>query len=264
MGGTTDGACQHHGHPRLHLPEPHPPRGRGPDVPVLARRQLQPHLLDPGRWLDHLGARPQPDPDAGRAAVHEVRRERREHHPRGLHERPPRRVRGRQHLLRAHPRGQDRASERTADRNAGHADRTGRRRPRLQRCRADLGSRRGSRLGRPARDRVCRLPFGERSSVPLRGLEREDLADPPDHHRRRLIPRRRRIALLLGRNHARSRDPDAGIPLSAGRPGRVASGGLDHLERWSEVDLTGRSARPEPRRTCGRCRRGGWRPSAAT
>ena len=40
---------------RLHLPEPDPPRRGGPDVPVLARRRLQPDVHEPGRRVGRLG-----------------------------------------------------------------------------------------------------------------------------------------------------------------------------------------------------------------
>ena len=93
LGRAADRAHQHARHPRLHLPQPDPARRRGRHLPVLARRQLQPHLLDPAGRLDHLVARPHAHHDARRAAVREVRLERRRHHPRGVHERPPGRVR---------------------------------------------------------------------------------------------------------------------------------------------------------------------------
>jgi hypothetical protein len=97
VGGATDRPGEHAGYPRLHVSEPRSARGRGPDLPVLARRQLQPDLLGPGRRLEHVVPGAQPDSDARGAPLCEVRLERWGHHPRGLHERAPGRVRRRQH-----------------------------------------------------------------------------------------------------------------------------------------------------------------------
>ena len=138
-----------------------------------------------------------------------------------------------------------------------------RRRSGLRRDGARLGSRRRGRLGRPAGDRVRELPVGERPSLPLRALDRQRLGASTRSPRGRLLPRGRRLALLLGRAHARSRGSLACLPVPEGRHR------LWQVEAWTTPDggrgwtSHARSASRRPRRTSGRCRRGACRRSAA-
>ena len=134
----------------LHLSEPDQARGRAPDVPVLARGELQPDVLDSAGRVGHVVAGAQPDGSPPRAPLCEVRVERHRHDPPGLHERAPGRVRQREHLLRAGEGRRDLGRRRQSHRRplrASHRARTGRRG--LQPVGAHVDPRRGGRAGRP-------------------------------------------------------------------------------------------------------------------
>ena len=185
-------------------------------LPVLARRQLQPHLLGPaGRRVDvdaardliaMPGERPYVKYDSsGGDTIHVAYTNA---HP---NEFPNvniyyARVRAGTSSARAESRS---ARSTTRSRPRG--------RPRLRRRRAGLGARRGGRLRRQPGDRVRELPVGGRPPLPLRALDRHRVGRPPDHAGRRDVPRGRRLPLLLRRPDARPRGPVAGVPLAPGR-----------------------------------------------
>ena len=127
LGRAANRAHEHAGHPRIHVPEPDQAGNesatylfwRGGNYnPTFSIQNDGETSWSPARTLITM---------PGRAPLREVRLERRRHDPRGLHERPPERVREREHLLRA-CKGRGRSSARAASRMARLTTRSPRRR----------------------------------------------------------------------------------------------------------------------------------------
>ena len=245
MGRAADGRPEHAGQLRLHLPEPDPSRVRGPHLSVLARRELQPDVLAPGRRRDKLVTGPHADHQSRGASLREVRRERRRHDPRGVHEPAPRRAgehRPRlQHLLRTRARRPDRAGRRSAGGLARRSDRAERGRSRVGRDSAGLDPRCRRGRKRQPRARVRQLSHGDRPPLPLRALDRQRMAGDRDRRGGRFDRGgSREVAALLRRHHTRPRGPVACLPLAAGGRGRLAGG--DANDPRQRLDLEHRDA----------------------
>ena len=121
---------------------------------------------------------------------------------------------------------------------------------------ARLGPRRRLRRGGGPAHRLRGLPLADRPPLPPRAVDGHGMATPSGHAGGRHVPRGRPGAGVLRRHRLRPRGPSRPVPVAAGE-GSVGDRALADAGRRHVVDPPGADGGLGPRRTSGRCRRGG-------
>ena len=260
MGRAADDPGQLAGDEGLHVSEPDPPERGGHELPVLAGRQPQPHVLDPARRRGRPGRRPgrwSSSPASGPYIKYDTNGDR--HDPLRLHERAIRQ-RSPTSTSTTPPTGRAASSGPTARASASlgtaiapsQAD-TVYDTPRKAWVH-DVAHR---RRGRP----VSCSPPSRRQRATTATCTRAGRASAGrrarDHRRRRLDQRRRQGAVLQRRHHARPRGPAHRLPLAP------PVSGVYEVETWRTPDGGATWSSPaghggaRARRTSGPSRRAG-------